>query len=255
VGLLKIVITTAALFLVSVHGLISTSASTPTPTLKCDESGTIKTNKVPFLDRGELHTITVFSPPCYAEDSTVGYPVLYWTAAGGQDMFDTSTRLIGHGVIPPFIFVMIGIDPAKGYGADEEIINYVVPFIDAHYHTQPDRLHRSITGISHGAAIAVRTAFRSPATFSRIAVLSGGISETEVAKFTDWITAMPDDQRLAVLVDVGDQDGITIITRNLTGLFDKLKYPYTFTHAPGDHNSGYWGQHIEAYLKWLMPRR
>jgi enterochelin esterase-like enzyme len=128
-----------------------------------------------------------------------------------------------------------------------------VPYIDLHYHTQADPLHRSITGISHGAAIAVRAAFRPPCIFGRVAVLSGGIADGEQEKFTDWILAMPPNQRPAVLVDVGDQDGIVVLTHYLTDLLDKFSFPYTFTHAPGNHDQEYWDSHLEDYLKWLIP--
>jgi enterochelin esterase-like enzyme len=97
---------------------------------------------------------------------------------------DTADRLIRQGDTPAYIFVVIDIDPNKGYGADAQIVNYVVPYIDSHYHTQPDRLHRSITGFSNGAAIAVRAAFGAPNIFGRVAALSGGIADGEQEKFT-----------------------------------------------------------------------
>ena len=225
----------------------------PTATPECHQSGTTKTDKVFFPESGETHEITVYLPPCYAEYIDSAYPVLYWTATGGPDIFDTADKLIRQGDTPAFIIVMVDIDPNKGYGADAQIVDRVVPYIDSHYHTQADRLHRSITGISHGAAIAARAAFRPPSSFDRVAVLSGGIADGEQEKFTDWILVMPPDQRPAVLVDVGDQDGIIVLTHHLTDLLDKLSFPYTFTHAPGNHASEYWGSHMADYLKWLMP--
>jgi enterochelin esterase-like enzyme len=225
--------------------------STPTPT--CDRPGATGMDKVLFPENGENHVITVHLPPCYAEFSGSAYPVLYWTNGGTwQYLFDTADRLMGQGLVPPFIIVMIDIDPNKGYGADAQIVDHVVPYIDTHYRTQPDRLQRSITGISHGAAIAVRSAFRAPNILGRVAVLSGGIAEGEQEKFTNWILAMPTDQRPAVLIDVGDQDGIIVLTHHLTALLDKLHYAYTFTHAPGNHETQYWESHMEETLKWLM---
>ena len=231
----------------------ATPTLTPAPTPECHQSGTTKTDRVFFPNSGETHGFTLYLPPCYAAYSEAAYPVLYWTALGEPETFAAADRLIRQGDIPAFIIAMIGIDPAKGFGADAQIVNYVVPYIDSHYRTLPDRLHRSITGISHGAAIAVRAAFQAPNIFGRVAVLSGGIADGEQAKFTAWIAAMPSDQRPAVLVDVGDQDGIIFTTRQLTDLLDALHYPYTFTHAPGNHTSVYWGSRMAEYLKWLMP--
>lgn len=225
----------------------------PTPTAECRQSGTTRTDQVFFTDNGATHAVTLYLPPCYAGYTGSAYPVLYWTSSGGQDLLDAADRFIRQGDLPAFIFVIIDISPNQGYGADAQIVNSVVPYIDSHYHTRPDRLQRSITGISHGAAIAVRAAFRAPAIFGRVAVLSGGIADGEQGKFTDWIQAMAPDQRPAVLVDVGDQDGIILLTHNLTELLDKLRFPYTFTHAPGNHTSEYWGSHMLDYLKWLVP--
>jgi len=233
---------------------------TPTPTLaptpmpECHEPSTMVTDKVLFPDTGENHTIAVVLPPCYDENPDATYPVLYWTNARTwwQQLFDTSDRLAGRGDTPAFINVLIQIDPNKGFGADEQIVNYVVPYIDSHYRTQPDRLHRSIAGYSNGAAIAIRSAFRAPDVFSRVAVLSGGIANGEQEKFTKWISAMPPDQRPEVMMDVGDQDAILTLTTYLTDLLDSLNYPYTFVHSSGDHGAEYTDEHLENILKWLI---
>jgi len=221
---------------------------------ECHKPGTMVTDKVLFPDTGENHTIAVVLPPCYVENPEAAYPVLYWTNARTywQQLFDTSDRLASQGDVTAFINVLIQIDPNKGFGADAQIVNYVVPYIDSHYRTQPDRLHRSISGYSNGAAIAIRSAFRAPDVFSRVAVLSGGIADGEQEKFTDWISAMPPNQRPEVMLDVGDQDAILVLTTYLTDLLDSLNYLYIFIHSPGDHGTEYTDEHLENILKWLM---
>jgi enterochelin esterase-like enzyme len=228
------------------------STPSPDPMPACHQAGTTQKDSVFFESRGENHEFVVHLPPCYADDNQASFPVLYWTNAYGQIVFDTADKLSGQGEVPPFIIVMVYINPAKGLGADEQIVDDVVPYIDAHYRTRADPLHRSITGISHGGAIAIRAAFRPPNLFGRVAVLSGGIADGEQAKFTNWIEAMPSDRRPSVLIDVGDQDGIMVLTQRLTTLLDQLDYPYTFKHAPGDHNEEFWDPRMEGYLKWLM---
>lgn len=226
----------------------------PTPTPECLEPGTLVMDRVLFADTGDNHGIAVDLPPCYAEYPDVSYPVLYWAngAFWWQQLFDASDRLAGQGEAPAFINVMIQIDPNKGFGADAQIINYVVPYIDSHYRTQPDRLHRSISGYSNGAAIAVRTAFMAPDIMGRVAVLSGGIADGEQEKFRNWIAAMQPDQRPDVMMDIGDQDQIVVLTHHLTDVLDSFNYPYTFVHGPGDHGSGYTDEHLENILKWLI---
>ena len=229
------------------------SRLTPPATAACQQPGTTKTDKVFFPESGELHTFSVYLPPCYAEAIHSAYPVLYWTSAGGTGIFGTVDRLIRAGDTPAFIAISVDIDPNKGYGADAEIVADVVPYVDAHYRTRADRLHRSITGFSHGAAIAARAAFRAPAVFGRLAVLSGGIADGEQEKFTAWVAAMRPGQRPAVLIDVGKQDGVSVLTHYLTALLDKLHFPYTFIEDPGNHHTENSDSHFPDYLKWLMP--
>jgi enterochelin esterase-like enzyme len=221
----------------------------------CHQAGITSSDKVLFPDRGEDHFFIVHLPPCYGEYSESVFPVLYWANGYGQFGYDTADRLINRGAVPPFIIVELQIDPVKGAGADAEIIKYVVPYIDSHYRTQADPQHRSITGISNGAAIAIRTAFQPPYLFGRVAVISGGIADGEQEKFTNWVKTMSPDQRPAVLIDVGDQDGIILLTNYLIGLLFNLNYPYVFSHAPGNHNGAFWDGRMEYYLEWLMPAR
>ncbi len=244
---------------VAACGVVSPTATTtpeitllPTATPECSQPGTTAADKVLFPDTGEVHGFLVYLPPCYADYIDSTYPVLYWTSAGGQGIFPAAEKLMLQGDTPAFIIVMVDISPVNGYGADAQIVDYIVPYIDSHYRTQPDRLHRSITGFSHGSAIAARSAFRPPYVFGRVAVLSGGIAEGEQEKFSGWIAGMSPDQRPAVLVDVGEQDGIILLAQHLMDLLDKLGVPYTFTHAPGGHDGEYFNAYIDDHLKWLI---
>ncbi len=225
----------------------------PTLSPECHSSITRTTDSVLFPEIGEEHVLTIYLPPCYEGNGHSAYPVVYWTNGDGSDLIDRAERMISQGDTPPFIMVMIGIDPNKGSGADKQIIEDVIPYIDAHYDTLADRQNRSITGTSHGGAIAIRAAFQAPELFGRVAVLSGGIADGEQEKFTDWIASMPSDQRPVVLIDVGDQDGVIVLTHHLMDLLDKNNYPYTFTHAPGDHDWRYFDRTLEKNLKWLVP--
>jgi enterochelin esterase-like enzyme len=258
-----IIIMTVVLLLVGCtkpETILITSTTTPTltpvptPMPECHKAGTLVTDEVLFADIGANHSIMVYLPPCYAEHLNAVYPVLYWANGNfwWQQLYDTTNRLASQGDVPAFITVLVQIDPNKGFGADAQIVKYVVPYIDSHYRTQPDRLHRSITGFSNGAAIAIRAAFQAPDIFNRVAVLSGGIANGEQEKFTNWISAMPPDQRPEVMIDVGDQDVIVFLTHYLTETLDTLNYPYTFVHGPGDHSSEYTDDHLENILTWLM---
>jgi enterochelin esterase-like enzyme len=239
-------VTLAFLFLTGCAG------GMPKPAPLCDQPGAIHMDKVFFADVAQEHVISVYLPGCYSERTGTYYPVMYWANGYGQPLYEIADRLVSEGTVPAFIIVEVGIDPNKGYSADLQILNYVVPYIDGHYRTQPDRLQRVITGYSNGGAIAIRAAFRAPDVFSRVAVLSAGIADGEQDKFKAWISAMPADRHPAVLISVGDQDGILLLTHYLTGLLDELKYPYTFMHGSGGHGGDYGDTHLPDEVIWLM---
>ena len=231
-----------------------TSAPTPppTPALVCGQAGTTIQDKVSIAGENRSLSFSVYLPPCYATEGRAAYPVLYWTAIGGQYILDTADELIRRGELPPCLVAMLETPGLEGLGADERIIRYVVPYVDAHYRTLPDPQHRSITGISHGAAIAARAALQPPNLFGRLAVISGGIADGEQAKFTAWLAQTPPEQRPLILIDVGEQDGILTLTRYLMDVLDKQGVPYTFTHGAGGHTGAYWSAHMAEYLKWLI---
>jgi enterochelin esterase-like enzyme len=219
----------------------------PTPTPICLQEST---NEIVSIDEsGPKVFFSIQLPPCYAERTWATYPVLYWTYGGISTVQQTAEQLIQHDQLSPFILVVpIGVGDYE-YGT--QIIEQLVPYVDAHYRTYPDRKHRSIAGISTGADVAVRTAFRAPETFGRVGVISGGIVEYEQVEYAEWISRVPPEQWPAVLIDIGEQDALIGLAHNLAAVLDAHGVTYTFTQAPGGHNVRYWGPHMETYLQWL----
>jgi hypothetical protein len=121
-------------------------------TSQARQPGTTQADSALFPDTAEIHNFTAYLPPCSTTYTDSSYPTLYWTINYGDFVFITADDLIAQNAISPFIIVMLDIQPTKGLNADARIVDYVIPYIDAHYRTQADPKHRSITGISHGAA-------------------------------------------------------------------------------------------------------
>ena len=152
----------------------------------------------------------VYTPPDYEKDSSKRYPVLYLQHGGGED--DTGWGNQGHtGLIMdnliaaskarPFIIVMAnsyvpgaaspnrGPAPAAQPGApvrgggrfnfnfsafERVLIDDLIPFVDANYHTLADQPHRAMAGLSMGG-MQTRTITRANLDkFSHIGIFSGG---------------------------------------------------------------------------------
>jgi len=147
---------------------------------------------------GDPHVrpVPVYLPPGYNDDPARRYPVIVMLAGySGTGPFllnlrpwDESLpqqldRLIRSGSMPPAIVVMP--DCWTYYGGsqylnssalgryEDYLIDEVIPFVDAHYRTLPDRAHRAVIGKSSGGYGALVQAMHHPEVFGAVACHSG----------------------------------------------------------------------------------
>ncbi len=147
---------------------------------------------------GDSHArpVPVYLPPGYDEESARRYPVIVMlTGYGGtgphllnlrpwdESLPQQLDRLIGSGAMAPAIVVMP--DCWTRYGGsqylnsaalgryEDYLIQEVIPFVDHHYHTLPDRAHRAIVGKSSGGYGALVQGMHHPEVFGAVACHSG----------------------------------------------------------------------------------
>jgi S-formylglutathione hydrolase FrmB len=51
-------------------------------------------------------------------------------------------------------------------------------------------------------------------------------------------------------LDVGDRDSELGDAIAFTDFLAEIGLPHEFRRYAGDHTEGYWGQHVEEYLRW-----
>lgn len=144
----------------------------------------------------------VYTPAGY-EKSTVGkkgkenrYPVLYLQHGWGEDETAWSNQghanlildnLIAEGKIKPFIIVMTyGMTNECKFGRMHEfdwtefqkvLMDELVPYVDSHFRTIPDRAHRAMAGLSMGGMETRMATLARPEVFGYWGLFSGGIYE------------------------------------------------------------------------------
>ena len=139
----------------------------------------------------------VYTPPGYDQNPKSRYPVLLLQHGSGEDETGWTRQgkaqfildnLIASGKAVPMIVVMDRgyaakeLRPAtlddthKVFGAFEEVvIHELIPTIDAHYRTLPDRNHRAMAGLSMGGMQTLFITLHHPEYFAYVASLSGPI--------------------------------------------------------------------------------
>jgi enterochelin esterase-like enzyme len=198
----------------------------------------------------------VYLPACYAALPQARFPALYllhglaatdsqWDALGADE---AAEALIAAGAAPPFLIVMPW--ERKGLEYESAIVDFLVPAIDATYHTRADREGRALGGISRGAGWALRIGIRHPDLFSALGLHSPAVIVPDLYYLPGWLQAVPAGQMPRLWIDIGDHDVLLASARELTAVLDDTQVPYAWHLFTGYHEPAYWSAHVEEYLRW-----
>ncbi|OGO26668.1 MAG: hypothetical protein A2136_08965 [Chloroflexi bacterium RBG_16_54_11] len=205
----------------------------------------------------------IYLPPCYLSQPERLYPVLY--LVHGQTYTDTQwqrlgvpgaiDRLVAAREIAPFIVVMprdrLWREPTSdNFGM--AIQQALIPWVDGHYRTNPERAFRAIGGLSRGAAWAIHLGFSHPELFSAVGIHSGFVFYTDVGSLPQWLSGMPEGLAPRIYIDAADNDRPEI-TESSTWLEEVLTQndiPHEWHMFTGEHAEAYWQAHVEDYLRW-----
>ncbi len=140
---------------------------------------------------GQWRRAFVYTPPEYDENRKTRYPVLYLQHGGGEDETGWPVQgrvdiildnLIAAKTSVPMIVVMDrGYARKAGETArafnfaafEEVVINDLIPAVDSAFHTQTDREHRAIAGLSMGGMQAFQISMNNLDRFAWIGGFSG----------------------------------------------------------------------------------
>ena len=214
-----------------------------------------------FLDQGLQ--FRVFLPPCYKEQDTRKFPVLYlihgqtynddqWDRLGADE---SAQELISSAEAAPFLIVMpfdLGnaqpaIDPFN-----QAFIEELIPYIDQNFRTIDKREYRAVGGLSRGASWALHFALQYPELFSAVGGHSPPIFVEDAPKVRNWLKSIPSDLMPRIWLDIGEKDQLAIMNSALW--FEDLLTENNIAHQwylfPGNHDEAYWRSHVELYLRW-----
>ena len=203
----------------------------------------------------------VYLPPCYDQNTTLRYPVLYlihgqtfnddqWVRLGVPQIMD---KLIAEGN-PPFIIVM----PYDKYHYrqpatdpfDEAVIDELIPIIDVRYRTIPNRTSRAVGGLSRGGGWALHFALTHPELFSAFGGHSLAILDEDGTHLSRMLDAIPPDEMPRMYMDIGKSDGLRASAEKFETQLTERGIPHEWYINPGYHDEAYWSKHVEEYLKW-----
>jgi enterochelin esterase-like enzyme len=226
----------------------------------------------------------VYTPPGY-EMNQQKYPVLYllhgatesdvsWSRMGRAGFI--LDNLIADGKAVPMIVVMpnghinqdspFGERPPAATGPPmsrelsdfpTEFMTDILPYVESHYRTIPDRAHRAIAGLSMGGSQTMNIAFANLDRFSAIGVFSSGILGGGAA---DWekshLTAL-DDPRLKkglklIWFRTGVDDNLIANSKGTVAMLNKHGFSATFKESTGAHTWANWRNYLNEFAPQLF---
>lgn len=240
-----------------------TPSSTPTPTatpLAClTQPGRV--------EKDDLNTdnppqeFLVYLPPCYDEKADQHYPVLYllhgqmsiddqWVRLGAANAAD---QLILAGGSKPFMIVFPddrywNLPTGPGFG--RRLAEQIIPYVDTHYRTLPDRKHRAIGGMSRGAGWALHVGLTRWDLFGAIGLHSLAVFQGDASQIKSWLAEIPPDARPRVFMDLGENDPEVEMSTQVEAEFNDVGLAHEWHLYNGGHTEDYWSSHVGEYIQW-----
>ena len=222
------------------------------------DSGTVDSTEPP-------QEYLIYLPPCYNEQTDQRYPVLYllhgqtytadqWIRLGAVHALD---KLILSGKASPFIIVFPNdrywyTETGSGFG--DRVADALIPFIDDHYRTNPNREQRAIGGMSRGAGWAVRLGLSHWDQFSIIGLHSLAVFQEDGSRIERWLKDIPDSSYPVIFMDIGDNDPELAKARNVESLFNDYGLSHEWHLYSGAHTEEYWHAHVQEYIAWYAAQ-
>jgi enterochelin esterase-like enzyme len=237
------------------------------------ERGKVETVEYDSRSVGVKRKLVVYLPPGYSRGTK--YPVLYllhgigddetgWQKKGAADVI--LDNLYADRKLVPMIVVMpngrasadpppanpFDGNPFQAFGAfEKDLLESVIPFVEARYSVQDDPEHRALAGLSMGGGQSLNFGLRHLDTFAWI----GGFSSAPNTRPAGELVTDPEAARrkLRLLwVSCGDKDGLMRISEAFHKTLDEKKVPHVWHVDAGAHEWPVWKNDLHLLSQRLF---
>ena len=227
--------------------------------------------------------LMIYTPAGYNE-SKEDYPVVYIQHGGGEDhrgwmeqgrTAQIMDNLIAAGKAVKMIVVSSnsnvmnrngGMGPGYAWEGQQsfrkELIENVIPFVEANYRVKKDRKNRAMCGLSMGGGQSFYIGLRDPEVFANVGVFStgmfGGIRGASNFDLEKEIPGMLTDTKTfnkqfdVFYISCGEQDPRIEYTRDIVKKMRDGGVKVRFSSYPGDHEWQVWRKSLHEFATYLF---
>lgn len=198
---------------------------------------------------GTTRTLLVYTPPGFDAAATKKYPVLY-LIHGGSDTEETWTKvgrahliadnLIARGKAEPMIIVMPygNVRPKPMPDFTKDVVNDIIPFIEANYPVISKSSGRAVAGFSVGGGQTLNIGLTNTDKFAYVCSYAPFTATEEFSKnFTNWSpdAAKMNKQLKLFTISVGTEDFLYESVQKNIAMFKEKNLNLETLIVPGGH--------------------
>lgn len=232
---------------------------------------------------GEWRPLQVYVPASY-DKGRKKYPVVYIHHGGGEDhrgwmqqgrVANIMDNLIAQGKAEPMIVVSVNSNirvpgAVGGYSREgmrpyrTELIDNIIPFIEANFRVKKGAANRAMCGLSMGGGQSFYIGLNEPSVFANVGHFSsgifGGISEAKPMDFEKEVPGMisrTDEFNKAFdvyYVSCGEQDPRIKATTEAVRRMKSAGVDVVFESYPGDHEWQVWRKSFSSFAQMIFKK-
>ena len=198
---------------------------------------------------GTTRPLLVYTPPGYDPTGKTKYPVLY-LIHGGSDTEETWTKvghanfiadnLIAQGKAKSMIIVMPygNVRPSPMPDFTKDIVNDIIPFVEANYLVQSDSKSRAVAGFSVGGGQTLNIGLTNTDKFAYVCSYAPFTATDEFKKnFSDWSPNVEQMNKQLKLftISIATEDFLYESVKQNIAMFKDKKLNLETLVVPGGH--------------------
>jgi enterochelin esterase-like enzyme len=224
---------------------------------------------------GARRRVHVYAPPGYTQETSKRYPVLYllhgagdndshWSLLGRANVI--ADNLLADGRAVPMLIVMPDGHVAdrsrerdagnrnRGRGLfEKDLLESVLPLVEANYRAMADPQHRGIVGLSMGGGQSIGGGLGHLDQFAWVGAFSAAVSGDDPVVATLRSDPAAANQKLKLLwIGIGKDDFLLTRNRDFVKALDDLKIRHTYRETEGRHAWGVWRGYLTEFLPLLF---
>lgn len=219
---------------------------------------------------GRVRELAVYTPPGYEQQSAATFPTLYlqhgsgdnqatWTAHGKAHWI--LDNLIAQGKATPMVVVMMdghAASPGNGPGGyqsntplfERDLLEDVLPFVEANYRVKTEAASRAIVGLSMGGGQSLTIGLNHPERFAWVGGFSAAPPNGDAINAALADPAATNAKLRLLWIGCGKGDFLLKRNEEFIALLKEKGLQYEWHLTEGDHSWPVW----RVYLGDLAPR-